>query len=96
MVDFDAVLCVLLGVVERERQKFDDGSSHGWRPVGGDFTRRVVDTYGTYEEPGGSQRVALGGEESADELAGHCCIERNPLEPILDSCAGPGWTRLPG
>ena len=26
----------------------------------------------------------------------HCCIRRDPLEAMLDSCAGPGWTRLPG
>jgi len=69
MVSLDPIVGVPRCVVERERQKFADGSSQGWRAVGGDFTRRAVDTYGTGEEPGGCQRVAFLGNEHVDDVA---------------------------
>ena len=43
--------------------------SQCWRPVGRDFGRRAVDTYGTCEEPGGCQHVAFLGNEHVDDLA---------------------------
>ena len=69
MVSLDPIVGVPRCVVERERQKFANGSSQGWRPVGGDFGRRAVDTYGTDEEPGSCQRVAFLGNEHVDDLA---------------------------
>jgi IS6 family transposase len=48
----------------------------------------------TYVKVSGSWRYVY---RAVDEQGqGHCCIERDPFEPMSNSCPGSGWTRLLG